>query len=290
MDGTYLEARLELLEVPKRYPNSPAADDALYLVAHSYEQQAEQLAAVTLEGAKKMAFERGQRGAYLTFNNQAMVQQEQAAGRRAQLKKEGKELELGLEEASTAWRMNGGNLDYLSNTLRAAEIQSETESALELANRQDRINEAYRQAVAAYSLAANDYPLGDMTDDSLLQMAQIFEVHLKDRPAAMTTYQSIVKFFPGTPVAEDAAWKVATFYEEEGKYDEAGTAYRDFIRNYPASGRVADAQFALAESLEQRGKWVEAMDAYETFRQKFTSHPKAALALEQINWIKTYRK
>jgi TolA-binding protein len=288
--GRLDEARLELLEVPKRYPNSPVADDALYLVAHSYEQQAEQLAAVTLEGAKKMAFERGQRGAYLTFNNQAMVQQEQAAGRRAQLKKEGKELELGLEEASTAWRMNGGNLDYLSNTIRAAEIQSETDSALELANRQDRINEAYRQAVAAYSLAANDYPLGDMTDDSLLQMAQIFEVHLKDRPAAMTTYQSIVKFFPGTPVAEDAAWKVATFYEEEGKYDEAGAAYRDFIRNYPASGRVADAQFALAESLEQRGKWVEAMDAYETFRQKFTSHPKAALALDQINWIKTYRK
>jgi hypothetical protein len=53
---------------------------------------------------------------------------------------------------------------------------------------------------------------------------------------------------------------------------------------------VADAQFALAEVLEQLGNWVDAMDAYETFRQKFGSHPKASLAMEQINWIKAYRK
>ena len=129
-----------------------------------------------------------------------------------------------------------------------------------------------------------------MTDDALLRMAQIYETELKDRVAAMETYQKIVKLFPGTPVAEDAAWKVAQFHEQEGKHKQAVDAYRDFIRNYPASGRVADAQFAMAEALEQLGRWVEAMDAYETFRQKFTSHPKVQVALEQINWIKAYRK
>ena len=46
----------------------------------------------------------------------------------------------------------------------------------------------------------------------------------------------------------------------------------------------------LAEALEQQGRWVEAMEAYQTFRDKFSSHPAAAKALEQIQWIKAYRK
>ena len=138
--------------------------------------------------------------------------------------------------------------------------------------------------------AAGEYPLGDKTDQSLLRVAQIFETKLRDRKAAMDTYQRIVKLFPGTPVAEDAAWNVALFYEQEAKHALASAAFREFIRNYPGSQRVADAQFAFAESLEQMNKWNEAMDAYEVFRQKFGKHPKARLASEQINWIKTYRK
>ena len=141
-----------------------------------------------------------------------------------------------------------------------------------------------------FGRAASDYPLGDRTSESLLRMAEIFESHLKDRRNAMTTYQKVVKFFPGTPVAENASWRVAQFHEEEAKYDDAVIAYRDFIRNYPASGRVADAQFAMAEALEQLGRWVEAMDAYQTFREKFAKHTKARAAQDQINWIKAYRR
>jgi TolA-binding protein len=284
------EARAELLKVPENYPGSPLADDALYLVGQSYERQAQQLAAVTGEKAREEAFERGQRGAYAQFSVQLQAQEKMFAERRDALRREGRKEELALDEAAQAFRLGTANLDTLSVTAKAAGLQAETESALQVANRQDRVNEAYRQSVAMYSKAASEYPLGDMTDDALLRMAQIFETELKDRAAAMETYQKVVKFFPGTPVAEDAAWKVAHFHEQEGKYKEAVDAYREFIRNYPASARVADAQFAMAEALEQLGRWVEAMDAYETFRQKFTTHPKVQLALEQINWIKAYRK
>jgi TolA-binding protein len=129
-----------------------------------------------------------------------------------------------------------------------------------------------------------------MTDQSLLRVAVILESKLKDRPAAMQTYQKIVRLFPGTPVAEDAAWKVSTFHVQEGQFAAAADAYQNFIRNYPASTRVAEAQFGMAEVLEQLGRWNEAMDAYEVFRQKFNKHPKVALAAQQITWIKTYRK
>jgi TolA-binding protein len=284
------EARTELLKVAENYPGSPLADDALYLVGQSYERQAQRLVAVTGEKAREEAFERGQRGAYQVFNEQLQAQERQFAARRDMLRREGKKEELDLDEAAQAFRLGNVNLDTRSATARVAGIQAEAESALQVANRQDRINEANRLAVATYSRAANEYPLGDMTDDALLRMAQIYETELKDRAAAMETYHKVVKFFPGTPVAEDAAWKVAQFYEQEGQFKEAVDAYRQFIRNYPVSARVADAQFAMAEALEQLGRWVEAMDAYETFRQKFTTHPKVQLALDQINWIKAYRK
>ena len=284
------EARIELLKVPQNYPNSPFANDALYFIGQSYENQALKLAGVTVEKAKAEAYELGQRQAY-SLNNIANMQQSAGRGQfRGELKKKGDSAGLELEEASNAFLSTTTSSSLAITGTLFAEQQAETMSALQVANRQDRINDAYRQAVTAYGRVAAEYPLGDMTDKSLLRMAQILETQLKDRDLAMQTYQKVVKFFPGTPVAEDAAWKVAKFYEAENKYKEAVDAYRDFIRNYPSSARVPDAQYAVAEDLEQLGRWVEAMDAYETFRQKFTAHPKAQAAQDEINWIKAYRR
>ncbi|MCG3179547.1 MAG: Outer membrane protein assembly factor BamD [Phycisphaerae bacterium] len=287
--GRLDEARAELARVPTVYPNSPYADNALFLIGQSYEQQAQRLASVTLTQARQMAFESGQRGAYRKLQEQQKDISAKLEERAKELKAGGKGKQAEMEEAYNAFRYQGNNDTSVSQYSANAQWQAETESAMQVANRQDKINEAYRQAVSAYSRAATDFPLGDATDESLLRMAQIYETELKDRKAAMETYQRIVKFFPGTPVAENAAWKVARFYEAEGDYDQAVVAYRDFIRNYPASGRVADAQFALAEALEQLNRWVDAMDAYQTFREKFPTHPKAEQAKDQVQWIKAYR-
>lgn len=204
------------------------------------------------------------------------------------MKAAGKSQELALNDAAFAWQQGSSQVSNLFCHVTQAELQTET--ALQVANRRDQINDAFREAVVMYAKAASDYPLGDMTDRSLLRVADILESKLKDRPAAMQTYQKIVKLFPGTPVAENAAWKVASFHVQEGKYTAAVDAYQGFIRNYPASTRVAEAQFGMAEVLEQLGRWNEAMDAYEVFRQKFNKHPQVTLAAQQITWIKTYRK
>jgi TolA-binding protein len=286
------DARKELLKVPANYPNSPLADQALHLVGLSYEQQAERLAGISVQTVKAEMFRKGQQAAYENYQQQERDVGDKLKGRRAELQKkpgDNKDL-LENEEAYNAARFNGMSAPNIIGNVRQAQQQAETASALQLANRQDRINEAYRQAVAVYAKAAADYPLGTKTGASLEHMAIIYEVHLKDPAAAMAAYQRIVELFPGTGVAENAAMKVARFHERQGKYDLAVNAYRDFIRTYPASSQVADAQYSLAEALEQQGRWVEAMEAYQTFRDKFSSHPAAAKALEQIQWIKAYRK
>ncbi len=283
-------ARDELLKVASNHPGSPLADDALYLIAQSYERQAMRLATVTVQTARAEAFERGQRFAYRAAQSDFLRQNEDIQEQQKALKEAGRQRDFDLNAALSNTNSSGRRIGNVVNQSLAAVQQAETESAIEVANRQDKINEAFRKAVALYGRAARDYPLGDRTSESLLRMAEIFETRLKDQAAAKQTYERVVKFFPGTPVAENAAWKVAQFHLDAGDFDKAVNAYRDFIRNYPASGRVADAQFAMAEALEQLGRWVEAMDAYQTFRDKFAKHTKAPAAIEQINWIKAYRR
>ncbi len=288
--GRLTEAREALLKV-SNYTSSPLADNALYLIAQSYENEAVQLASADTATANKKLVMAKQEEAYRNVQAAQIMNESRLQARRKELSQmggKGKDI-LELEDAYANFRYNGGD-NTIGQYARIAQLQTEKETALQAANRQDRINEAYRAAVDMYLRAATNYPLGEQTANSLLSAAQILETKLKDNERAMQTYIRIVKFFPSSPVAEDAAWKVAQFHERQRDYEAAVDAYRDFIRKYPSSSRVPDAQFAMAESLEQLGRWVEAMDAYEVFRERFTQHPKADLAQEQINWIKAYRK
>jgi TolA-binding protein len=120
-------------------------------------------------------------------------------------------------------------------------------------------------------------------------MATIYDQRLKDSQAAMQTWMEIVRQFSGTAVAEDASWRIAQFYERDGKHAEAIEAYQAFLRNYRRSPNAAAAQFAVAENYEQLGEWVNAMDSYTNYLTNFPEGPLVAKAKEQINWIKTYR-
>jgi len=58
--------------------------------------------------------------------------------------------ELALDEAASSFFQNSAAVGNISQSAREAELKAETESALQVANRQDRINDSYREAVAAY--------------------------------------------------------------------------------------------------------------------------------------------
>jgi TolA-binding protein len=161
-------------------------------------------------------------------------------------------------------------------------------TAVQLANRQDKINAALRKAVGAYN-EASKVAGGDKAGDALLRMATIYYERLKDSSAAMAAWLEIVRQFSGTSVAEDASWRIAQYYEREGKYAKAIDAYRAFLRNYRRSPKAGDAQFAIAENSEHLGQWIDAMDAYTNYINNFPSGPMVQKAREQINWIKAYR-
>jgi len=282
------KAREAARAVASRYPNSPLADDALFLVGKSYEDEANKLASVTRLQTLAKAEEIAQFEAYRQVQTARSRQKTKQDMLIQSLKKGGETDEAELQEA----RYAGRNVVFnAANAALAADKVSqmvETLTAVQLANRQDKINAALRKAVEAYAQTSK-IAGADKAGDALLRMATIYDERLKDSQAAMTAWLEIVKQFSGTTVAEDASWRIAKHYEDAGQYKEAVEAYKAFLRNYRRSPKAGQAQFAIAESYEHLGRWVDAMDAYTNYINNFPQGPLAEKAREQITWIKAYR-
>jgi len=286
--GETEKGREALLTVSQKYPTSPLADDALFMVGKSYEDEADKLATVTRAESLERNKDLAQRRAYSQARANVRQQLEARDQRIAGLKKAGKGEAAEVEEASQAGIFGQFNEANTMLFARQADQEVEALTATQLADRQDKINAALRQAVAAYT-SASKVAGADKADDALLQMATIYDQRLKDSQAAMATWLEIVRQFSGTSVAEDASWRIAQYYEREGKYAEAVEAYTAFLRNYRRSPKAAEAQFAMAENYERLGQWVNAMDSYSNYITNFPEAAQVEKAKSQINWIKTYR-
>ena len=282
------KARQALLAVATNYPTSPWADDALFIIGQMYEDEARQLAAVTRQQSAEMAQDIAQGAAYgewATGNREELARQREAV---RELKAGGRLGEAEMTEARNAAIFSQLNISRAVVLGGKAARQVEALTASQLADRQDKINAALREAVASYERAAK-VPTADKADESLLRMAVIYAEQLKDPDQAMETYREIVRQFSGTAVAEDASWRIAQHHERQGEYAQAIEAYDAFLRNYRRSAMASEAQFAIAENYEQLGEWVKAMDAYTNYINNFPDGPKVAKARQQINWIRQYR-
>ena len=281
-------AREALRRVAAEYPNSPLADDAMFRVGQSYEDEARQLSAVTRAESLERAQLEAQHEAYSRFTQARSKLSRDVAKRVSELEAGGKGAQAELEAARGAAQL--GQFSATNAAVYAEQAGQEVQemTARELADRQDKINAALREAVEAYDRAAKT-PAADKADDALLRMAVIYAEKLDDSELAMKTYEEIVRQFSGTAVAEDASWRIARHYERQAEHDKAIEAYKAFLRNYRRSDRAGQAQFAVAENYEHQDKWVDAMDAYKNYITNFPDGPLVEKAREQINWIEKYR-
>ncbi len=286
--GETEKAREALLQMARKYAASPLADDALFMVGKSFEDEAQLLASDTRAKSLERNKDIAQRRAYQNVQSRSRRQEKLMLGKINTLKKAGKTAQAGAEEAN--WAGNRGQFNDANVRLFAQNAWQEVQSltATQLADRQDKINAALREAIEAYD-SASKVAGADKADDALLKMATIYDQRLKDAKAAMDTWMEIVRQFSGTAVAEDASWRIAQYYERNNKYKEAIDSYKSFLRSYRSSPKAGAAQFAIAENYEHLGEWVNAMDSYTNYMNNYPKGPQVAKAKEQINWIKTYR-
>jgi tetratricopeptide (TPR) repeat protein len=286
--GELTKARENLKLVAEKYPTSPSASNAMFLVGKSYEDEADKLGKVTREEQLEKSKEVAQRGAYQSVQSSRRAQESLGKKKVAEFKAAGKGATADVQEAANAAIQQQFDVANVQLFAQQARQVVETMTALELADRQDKVNAALRKAIDAYT-ATSKIAGGNKADSALLQMATIYDQRLKDSKAAMQVWLEIVRQFSGTNVAEDASWKIAQYYEREGKYAEAVDAYQAFLRNYRRSPNAGAAQYAIAENYEHLGQWVKAMDSYTNYLTTFPDGPLANKAKQQINWIKTYR-
>jgi tetratricopeptide (TPR) repeat protein len=286
--GELQKGRDALARVPVEYPTSPMADDALYLLGQSYEKEAREIEGITREQALDVANKLAQMQAY-SKTQQNLKQREQEMQQQVQQYKEKGDVENAEKAAARMGaRMKEERYSQAGQAAQEASQMTQTMTAYELANRQDRINAALREAIKAYT-KASEVVLGDHAADALLRMAYIYDTRLKNPEKAMEVYDRIISTFPGKPVAEDALWRRAQYYEYQGKYDKAAEEYNIFINNYQQSKHIEEAIFRLAEMYEQQKMWREAMNTYTKFETMFPDSPQVTKARERKIWIKTYR-
>ncbi len=286
--GDTAKGREVLLSLATKYPDRTLAADALYHIGKSYEEESQRLAGLTRLVTEQAAQEQAQKFAYQSVQLARGQNRADNTKRLGALKSSGKADLAELEEArqaSNEFAFNSANFDVEIN--KAAQF-AQNLSAVQLADRQDKINASLRRAVQAYN-SASRIPGAEKAGDSLLRMSVIYDEQLKDPNAALATWLEIVRQFNGTAVAEEASWRLAQYYDRAAKWTESVEAYKAFLRSYRASPKAPQAHFAIAEAYEHLGKWVEAMDAYNGYLNNFPEGPLAQKAKEQINWIKTYR-
>ncbi len=63
----------------------------------------------------------------------------------------------------------------------------------------------------------------------------------------------VVRLFPNSLAAEDAAYRLAGIAQKDGRLDDAAVRLRNFVRDHPESQRYAQANIDLAEIYRKRG-------------------------------------
>jgi len=98
-------------------------------------------------------------------------------------------------------------------------------------------------------------------------------------------FNSYLKDFSRTDLADDAQWYIGECYQQDGKFSEAIDAYNRVIINYPRGDRVPDAYYKRGIALSAMGQNDRARESFEALMKQFPEHDTARLAKQQLDRI-----
>jgi tol-pal system protein YbgF len=96
-------------------------------------------------------------------------------------------------------------------------------------------------------------------------------------------FNSYLRNFARTDLADDAQWYVGECYQQDGKFAEAIDAYNRVITNYPKGDRVPDAYYKRGVALSAMGQVDRARESFETLMKSYPDHEMSRMAKQQID-------
>ena len=288
----YSKAALEFEKVAEKYPKHVRAADALFTGGTA------QLNAENFPAARTL-YERLVKGypeSRLADDAQFWIGHTYAYSARAVGKLDEKRIVLRRRSLRERERLVA-DLDlrrlYAPAAQPGQEVSEEvwggdTLGVLASGSNRDRVNADLFRAIRAYREVVENFKMGDMAGEALLQIGTIYTKYLKDPEKGIEAYQELLAHYPASEQAVDALFEVGGYYLKNKKYDEAVKAYQQFTYNYPQNPRVEDAMLAIARCWAEQKVWDKALDAYQSYLSKFPAGRQAEFAKAQIAWIRMY--
>jgi len=84
---------------------------------------------------------------------------------------------------------------------------------------------------------------------------------LYEQAKTAADFQAVIKQYPGTPAAGDAALRLGALLREENKFDESAAVLRNFVEKYPEHPLAAGGWTSLGATYETQGKLDDALQA-----------------------------
>ncbi|MES2307523.1 MAG: tetratricopeptide repeat protein [Verrucomicrobiota bacterium] len=126
----------------------------------------------------------------------------------------------------------------------------------------------YDEAIAAWKTLREKFPSHKLAPQSLLMMANA-SVQKGDLPTAMSIYDQVVKEYASNPdIATSALLTMANIYQKQQKTTEMLDTLNKVIKDYPDHSRVNDAASKLAGYYQQQSQFEKAEEYYQLIVSK----------------------
>lgn len=128
---------------------------------------------------------------------------------------------------------------------------------------------AYRSFAAVEQLAPKD----ETVTPQALFYKGLSAFALKYYGDAVNVWEKLVKAFPSSPRAAEAAFRAADLYARAGKYERAQALLQWIMESHPDHPRTPEALFRLGQIHYNQGDYQAAIATYEKFIQLYPYHP-----------------
>jgi tol-pal system protein YbgF len=171
--------------------------------------------------------------------------------------------------------------------------------------------EAMRQTIVAHQTApiaaptpGTDTPQADPADPSMapatsvqpiapapppnISHQKMYDTSYADYAAgqwelAISGFESYIRMFGRSPLADDAQLNIGNAYYSEGKFNEAVEAFQKVIRDYPQSDSVPAAWYKLGLTYDRLGQPDLARKAFDTVIKNYPTASESILAKQRLD-------
>ena len=100
---------------------------------------------------------------------------------------------------------------------------------------------------------------------------------------AISGFESYIRMFGRSPLADDAQLNIGNSYYSEGKFKEAVEAFQKVIRDYPQSDSVPAAWYKLGLTYDRLGQPDLARKAFDTVIKNYPTASESILAKQRLD-------